>query len=124
MNEDVHIANDLRRQMSTIRANLGGEVSGLISNAQQLTDWRHYVRSFPWGSLAVATAIGYFAVPRKLEISSPDPETLEKLAKDHRLVVQHTPKGEEKRGVMSSVANVAGNAILRAALAYAGQQVR
>lgn len=115
--------DEIRRQMDVVRANLGGEVNGLVSNAQQLIDWRHYVRAFPWGSLGVAAALGYFAVPRKLEITSPDQETLAKLAKNNRLVVEHRPKGEEKRGVLTSIANLTGNMLLRAGLAYAGQQL-
>ena len=122
MSTTQHQPDEIRRQMDTIRASLGGEVDGLVSNAQQLVDWRHYVRSFPWGSLGVAAALGYFAVPRRLEITSPDQETLGKLAKNNRLVVKHKPRGEEKRGLLMSVANLTGNMLLRAGLAYAGQQ--
>ncbi|MCA9024327.1 MAG: hypothetical protein KDA86_03850 [Planctomycetaceae bacterium] len=123
MTADSRTPDEIRRQMDIIRANLGGEVDGLVSNAQQLVDWRHYVRAFPWGSLGVAAALGYFAVPRRLEITSPDADTLERLAKNNRLVVKHTPRGEEKRGLLMSVANLTGNMLLRAGLAYVGQQI-
>ncbi len=116
-------ASDIRREMDQIRASLGGDVHGLVTNAQRLIDWRHYVSAFPWASLGVAAAIGYFAVPRKLEIVSPDAETLQQLARDNRLVVEHKPQGHEKRSVMMSAANVVGNVVLRAGLAYFGQQV-
>ncbi|MCA9110738.1 MAG: hypothetical protein KDA52_12365 [Planctomycetaceae bacterium] len=122
-NSPVANADEIRRRMDIIRSNLGGDVHGIVSNAQQLVDWRHYVRAFPWGSLGVALSLGYFAVPRRLEITSPDAETLEKLARNNRLVVNHKPRGEERSGLVMSAASLAGNILLRAALAYAGQQV-
>lgn len=114
--------DDIQRQMSAIRTHLGGEVDGIVSNAQHLADWKHYVRAFPWASLGVAAAVGYFAVPRKLQIVSPDKETLAQLAKENRLVVEHSPKGTEKPGIVGSLVNLAGNMALRAGIAYAGQQ--
>jgi hypothetical protein len=113
---------EIRRQMSTIRAQLGGEVDGIVSNAQELANWRHYVRAFPWGSLGVATALGYFAVPRTLQVMSPDKETLAQLAKENRLVVQHEPEVHRKPGIMATMFNLTGNMILRAGIAYLGQQ--
>ncbi|MCA9077888.1 MAG: hypothetical protein KDA93_22865 [Planctomycetaceae bacterium] len=121
--DEQQSAYAIRHEMDRIRGNLPADVDGLMSNAQQLVDWRHYVQTYPWASLGVATALGYFAVPRKLEIQSPDAETLEKLAKENRLVVQHSPKGEEKKGVMVSMANLMGNMLLRAGMAYVGQQI-
>jgi len=115
-------ADDIRREMDSIRADMHVDMDGLVTNARHLTDWKHYVRSFPWASLGVATAIGYFAVPRRLEIQSPDAETLEKLARENRLVVQHSPQGEEKRGLLVSLANLLGNMAVRAGVAYVGQQ--
>ncbi len=115
-------AYEIRQEMNRIRGNLPADVDGLMSNAQQLVNWRHYVRAFPWGSLGVAAALGFFAVPRRLEIQSPDAKTLEKLAKQNRLVIQHSPRGEEKQGVMVSMANLLGNMLLRAGIAYVGQQ--
>ncbi len=122
VDDQTEAADAIRRQMDTIRANLGGDVEGLVSNAQQLVDWRHYVRTFPWGSLGVAAAIGYFAVPRKLEIVRPDEQTLRKLAKHNRLVIEHRPRGEANGGLVTSMANFASNLLLRAGIAYIGQQ--
>lgn len=115
-------ADSIRREMDAIRTNLHVDMDRLVVNARHLTNWKHYVRSFPWASVGVAAALGYIAVPRKLEIRSPDREALEQLAKDNRLVVQHAPKGEERRGVLMSAANLLGNMLLRAGIAYAGQQ--
>lgn len=115
-------AEDIRHQMNTIRSNLGGEVDGIVANAQQLTDWRHYVRSFPWASLGAAAALGFAAVPRKLQILSPDKETLAQLARENRLVVQQQTEVSQRPGVVASMFNLAGNMALRAGIAYLGQQ--
>ncbi|MFG0295580.1 MAG: hypothetical protein ACF8PG_06705 [Maioricimonas sp. JB045] len=115
-------AYEIRNRMERIRTRLDGDVDGLMTNAQRLADWRYYVRAYPWASLAVVAAVGYFAVPRRVEITSPDAETLERLARKNRLVVKHAPRGEEKKSLVGSVANMVGNTLLRAGIAYMGQQ--
>ncbi|QDU37175.1 hypothetical protein Mal4_14840 [Maioricimonas rarisocia] len=115
-------AYELRNRMEQIRTRLDGDVDGLVSHAQRLADWRYYLRAYPWASLAVVAAVGYFAVPRRVEINSPDAETLERLARKNRLVVKHAPKGEEKKSLAASMANMVGHMMLRAGVAYMGQQ--
>ena len=95
--------DEIRRQMNTIRSSLGGDVQGIVSNAQELTDWRHYVRTFPWGSLGVASLLGYFAVPQKTQVIRPDKETLAELAKENRLVVHSASDLRPKTGVVASL---------------------
>lgn len=122
MNRDP-TADDIRARMAAVREHLDHDVEGIVEGAGRLTDWRNYVQAFPWGSMAAAAALGYLAVPRRLEIVSPDAETLEKLARKNRLVVEHRPRGRNKRGVLATGFNLVGNMLLRAAIAYAGQQV-
>jgi hypothetical protein len=62
-------------------------------------------------------------VPRKLEIVRPDPETIAQLAKEHKLVVEHRPQAHEKTSLAGQVAGLLANVFLRAAVAYAGQQM-
>jgi hypothetical protein len=115
-------AAELRQRMQEIRRKLGPEVDAVVDNALQLTNWKYYVRSFPWGSLGAVAALGYFAIPRKLETIRPDPETIKQLARENRLVIEHKPKAEQKPGLMESLFNLAGNVVLRAGLVYLGQQ--
>lgn len=119
---DQQTGDQICQEMAQIRGGLGEEVEGIVVNARQLANWRYYVRTFPWASLGAAGAIGYMLVPRRLEIISPDADTLAKLAKDNRLVVEHKPTAEEKPSATAAVAGLLGNILLRAALAYAGQQ--
>ena len=116
-------ADELRTRMREIRGRLPDDVQGIVSGARELADWRHYVRTFPWGSVAAALAAGYFVVPRRIEVMRPDVETLERLAKRQKLVVEPRSRVQEKPGLMESAVNIAGNMILRAGLAYAGQMV-
>jgi hypothetical protein len=116
-------AEDLRAQMREIRGKLPQDVRDIVSGAKQLTDWRFYVRQFPWGSLATAATLGYLAVPRRVEVVRPDIKTLEELAKRQKLVVEPQRRVEQKPGLVESALNIAGNMILRAGLAYVGQQV-
>jgi hypothetical protein len=119
----IEQADQIRRQMSLVRRDLAEDVEGLVLRARQLTDWRHYVRSFPWAAVAAAAAAGYFVVPRKVEVVRPDPKTLATLAKHNRLVVEQHPPSTRRPGVLDSVLSIAGNLLLRAGLAYVGQQV-
>lgn len=119
---EIPEAIDIRREMHEIRLGLGGEVAGIVNNAQQMLNWKHYVRSHPWGSLAVSVALGYFAIPRRLETVQPDPDTLAELARDNRLVVEHKPVAHAKPGMMASLASFAGNMVLRTGLTYLRQQ--
>lgn len=112
----------LRRQMADIRAVLDDEVDEFADDARGLVDWQQYVAAYPLASLAAATALGYLVVPRRLEVVSPDAETLEKLARKNRLVVEHHPRGEERPGFLASALSMVGNVLLRATIAYVGRQ--
>lgn len=121
--EHADRARDIQRRMLTIRQDLDVDVQDVVAGARRLTDWRHYVRDYPWVTLGAAAAVGYLLVPRRLEVVRPDAETLAKLARADGLVVQHRPKQSAKAGIVESLATVAGRILVRTALAYAGQQV-
>lgn len=116
-------AAEIRQRMSAIRHDLEDDVDGIVRNAQELTDWKHYVRAFPWGSLATAVAAGYMVVPRRLEVISPDADEMSKLAKQDKIVVTNNPSSEAKPGLMVTAAQLAGTAVLRAAIGYATAKI-
>ena len=62
-------------------------------------------------------------MPQRLNVMSPDPRTLEKLAKRNRLVVK--PKSEVRRqaGLVSPMVNLVAGAVLRTGLSMAGQHI-
>jgi hypothetical protein len=109
--------------MAQLRAKLHSNAEGLARNAETLMDWRYHVRQHPWLTLAVAGAVGYLVVPRRLETIRPDAAALAELARRQQLVVEPKLRAEPRSGLLASVVGLASSALLRAAAAYAGQQV-
>lgn len=61
-------AERIRRQMHEIRREVGADVQGIVDSAQELSDWRYYVRRNPWLSVGAAFAVGFMVSPRRREI--------------------------------------------------------
>ena len=106
----------IRQQMASIRRELDADVDAVVGQVRELTDWRNFVKRYPFLSITAAMAIGYMLVPQRLNVMSPSPETMEELAKKNRLVV--TPKVDIRRqaSVASPVLNLVVGAILRSVL--------
>ena len=115
-NEDR--AEQIQRKMQDIRCELDRDVDQVRQSASQLTDWRYYIRNYPWVCLGAAAAIGYILVPRKLYVQKPDVKTLEKLARDQKLVIESNPSQQQKKGIVRSAAGLVGSLALRAATAH------
>ena len=58
-------ADEIRRQMAKIRRELHEDVREVVAGAEAVTDWRRYVRMYPWASVGAALAIGYLIVPKR-----------------------------------------------------------
>jgi len=119
--------------MEDVRAEMLRSSAHLRASAQSLTDWRYYVRRYPWVALAAAGVVGFLAVPKRAKTVSPDPEALAKLAERQGLVLQprHVSTGEaigsEAKGLLAGLAgslvSMAGRTLLRTGLNYVSQQV-
>jgi len=116
-------AEQIRRSMAFIRRELDVDVAEVEQSARTLMNWKYYIQNYPWACVAVATAVGYLAVPRKLEIHSPDPKTLEKLAKKRHLVVEQKPKAQAKGGLIGTAFSFISGLVLKTAMAQLGHQV-
>lgn len=57
--------DDIRRRMAQIRQRLHQDMQGVVAGAEAASDWKHYVRLYPWASLAACFAAGFLIVPRK-----------------------------------------------------------
>ena len=71
--------DDVRRRMAQIRRELHEDVKGVVEGAEAATDWRRYVRNYPWATTGLALAIGYLVIPRRhkpttIQISHAAPE--------------------------------------------------
>ena len=58
-------ADDIRREMAQIRRDLHVDMQGVVAGAEAATDWRHYVRLYPWAALGLAFGAGFLLVPRR-----------------------------------------------------------
>jgi len=114
-------ADRLRQEMRTIRRELGDEVEELVGHAEQLMDWRYYLRRYPWASLGVAALVGYFVVPGRTVTLPTDEHTLGQLAE--RLSLQKPAAPAKKSSLLGSLVSMGAGWAARAALAYATQQV-
>ncbi len=123
-------ADALRLRMAGVRNTLDGNVSelvtnvnDLVTNARQLTDWRYYVKAAPWASVGAAAAVGYFMVPRRVQVVRPSTAQLEELAKRHPFGVEPVGRaGAKQGGPTQAVMTMVANALLRAVTAYVSQQ--
>ena len=114
-------ADRLRQEMRTIRRDLGQEVEDLVEHAEQLMEWRYYVRRFPWASLGVAALLGYFVVPQRIVTLPPDERTLSRIVE--RLPLNGKPSEPKKQSMFGWLLSMGTGMALRAASAYLSQQV-
>jgi ElaB/YqjD/DUF883 family membrane-anchored ribosome-binding protein len=56
--------NEIQEQMAQIRRELHQDVREVVAGAEAATDWRRYVRAYPWAAVGIAMAGGYLLVPR------------------------------------------------------------
>jgi hypothetical protein len=123
MDRTIQTADEIRRQMQFARQRVRDEVDEVVDGAKQFADWRFYPARFPWATMGMAALLGYAAIPRRLEIVSPDANTLEELARRHKLVVDPKPSGARKRSVLDALVTMTGKVLIRAGMAYASQHV-
>lgn len=117
-------AEEIRREMALTRQRVRAEVTEVVEGARQLADWRFYPRQFPWATVGAATALAFVAVPKRARIVRPDSETLEKLVRDHKLLLEaKAAEAPERKGVGAAMAATLGSALLRFGLQYATRQI-
>jgi hypothetical protein len=97
------------------------DVDEVVHSTRQMFDWREYVRRYPWACMGIAAAVGYLVVPKRVELISPDTDTLLRLAKKNKLVVKASPTPHERSGITSTLFTLAANAAVRGVVSYLGQ---
>jgi hypothetical protein len=108
--------------MRQVRRELGEDVDGIVDNAQVLTDWRYYVRTYPWICLGAAAAVGFLIVPSRPQVVQPDPKTLAELVKARKIVVTTPSEAPPRPSMAASVGSVLARALLQGGLALLKQQ--
>jgi hypothetical protein len=122
-------AEAIRRQMALIRKELRHDVQAVVAEAEQVTNWKRYVRLYPYAALTLAFATGYFIVPRRRRSMT---KTAEKaadaaVAKMREAVDAPTPlleaEASKSRGIGGFLFGFLSPILLRAAQGYAAQYI-
>jgi hypothetical protein len=107
----------LRQRMAQVRAELLHDSRRLRESAQTLTDWRYYVRRYPWAILGASAVAGYLVIPKRAPQPAADAETIAKLLEQHRLEVRAPTAAP---GMLQSLTSSLGSTLLKAGLTYVG----
>jgi hypothetical protein len=107
-------------RMAEVRYDLDEDVQEIVEGARDMSQWRSYVRNYPWLCLGGALALGYLIVPRLTRGMKPDPHVQVELASPQPL--PPTPASPLTE-VRSMLLEFVGNLVMRGASAYALQQV-
>ena len=116
-------AEEIQSQMRQVRRELGEDVQEIVDNARIMTDWKHYVRAYPWVCMGVALAAGYFVVPSRPNLIRPDAKALAEWAKSQKLVVEPVSQARPKPTLSNQLASMAASALLQGGLAVLRQYV-
>jgi len=57
--------DELRRRMAQIRLKMHQDVQEVVEGAEAVTDWRRYIRMYPWAAVGLTAAVGYMVVPKR-----------------------------------------------------------
>jgi hypothetical protein len=123
VSEPADSATAIQAQMRQVRRELGEDVQEIVDNARTMTDWKHYVRTYPWVCVGVALAAGYLVVPSRPHIIRPDAKTLAAWAKDQKIVVEPQSQARPKSTFTGQLAGMAASALLQGGLAVLRQYV-
>jgi hypothetical protein len=114
-------ADEVIARMRQVRCELGEDMQGIVDNARVMTDWRQYIRSYPWVCVGVAALAGFLIVPRRPEIIQPDPKDLAKLVKSRHIVVKAEQQAPAGKSVAGSLASTLGGLLLQGGMALGRQ---
>ena len=118
MAETTDIA-DIQRQMSEIRGEMRHDMNTLVTNARTLSDWRYYVRNYPWACLGAAAFVGYLLVPPRIAVAAPASHAAESPPRTHG----HQKEKEQKKGLAGMVMGMVMSAALQGASGVAKRAV-
>lgn len=122
-NDLLPSAEEIQRQMQSVRSSLRADVKELVENARDMTDWHYYVRRFPVTSVALAavagftlTSLGTQSTPRTSQSGSSST-----LGEQPTLPLAAAPSLTSR--MFSNLSGMATSALSRAAIAFATQHL-
>jgi hypothetical protein len=114
---------EILARIDSVRGRLGDDVTSARSSVKELTDWRRVVQRFPWAAVGLAAAVGYLVVPKRRVEQTVDPKALEKMAKEHRVVVTPPAYEPQQKGLGNAIVAVVAASLARAVVGYLGERV-
>jgi len=110
-------AEEIQARMREVRSNVDEEVERFVEAARAMTDWRHYVRRFPWFCLGAAAAVGYLCVRSKRIPQSPDAQQLVESVREQRLAAMPAQSADSAGSVAATLIRIAAPLVIRAGIA-------
>jgi len=109
--------------MAQIRRDLHADVQGVVQGAEAATDWKRFIRGYPWASMGVALAVGYLIVPRRqkaptLQLAAPVEVPRAAAVEIPR---QAEPEKKKGKGLLGAAFGMLAPVAFRAAQGYALQ---
>lgn len=116
---------DIQRRMAEIRHDLHQDVQEVVATAEAVTDWRRYIRMYPWATMGVAFVVGYVIVPKRRrpsasEVATKVVEEQARVAAEPRRVPEAVGEPRAK-GLLGGIWSLAAPVAIRAAQGYAVQ---
>jgi hypothetical protein len=113
--------DDIRRKMAQIRRDLHSDVQGVVQGAEAATDWRRFIRTYPWASMGVALAVGYLVIPKRHQATTLQIAPAE-IARAVAIEPPKAPEPEKKgKGWLGTAFGLVAPIALRAVQGYALQ---
>jgi len=127
---DAQEIERIQFKMQRIRRHMNDDVDRIQEDAARLMDWKYYLERHPIVSIAAVAAAGYFLVPAGRPVEEKkvylDPDVSRELASQTEKLhvgIEETPP-VMKKGVIVSLGALVLNTVVKAGMAYAGQQLR
>jgi hypothetical protein len=116
-------AEKIRRRMAELRRELECDVREVSRGARVYSDWKFYVRKFPWAVAGAALVAGYMLIPKRKPIIKPDAETIAELVKQKKIRVESVTPDPNKPGMMKSLLMMGLTWAVRQGVQYATHQM-
>lgn len=114
---------ELRNQMARIRAGARWKAVQIKRETKQLTDWKYYVKSYPWLIAGGAILLGYLLVPARRGPPAPAVPSGPSNEPSRGPVRQETVETAAKTGVLAGAAALIWTVVSRVGMNYATRRL-
>jgi hypothetical protein len=112
--------DEIRRKMAQIRRDLHEDVKGVVEGAEEVSNWRYYIRLYPWAAVGAALAAGYFIVPKRKKPAEPSQVIVTAMPQAPQAAPPIEAEPEKKgRGLIGAGLGMIAPIAIRAAQNYA-----